>query len=75
MWRMFLRTLTISFEVIDKSTTENLFANGTFIQDQIEVINSIDGGAVEFDFISEYDLNLIQINSIGWQSETKDILA
>ena len=58
------------FELIDKTTGENLFTNGTFNPQDIKVINLADQRAVEFDFIFENDNNVIRIYTIGWQTET-----
>jgi hypothetical protein len=56
------------FEIVDKATGENLFTNGTYEPEQIEVINLND------DFIDENVINLIQINSIGWKTEKVNLL-
>lgn len=41
------------FELIDKETGENLFTNGTYDADQIEVTNSLDNSSIGFTFIDE----------------------
>ena len=58
------------FEIVDKISGENLFTNGTYEADQIEVTNAFDDSPSAFTFISENDRNLILINSVGWQTET-----
>ena len=58
------------FELVDKFTGENLFANGTYNSNDIKVINLDDQSKVEFTFIAENDYNIIQINTIGWKTET-----
>ena len=58
------------FELVDKLTGENLFTNGTFKSIDIKVINLDDQSNVEFTFIDENDYNIIQINTIGWKTET-----
>lgn len=63
-----------SFELVDAETKENLFTNGTFNPDQIEVLNSDDNSKREFSFISEDDVNIIQIGSIGWESEIAEVV-
>ena len=63
-----------TFELVDKTTKENLFTNETFSSNEISVTNLVDNSNLEFDFIDEDDVNLIQINSIGWESETVDAL-
>lgn len=57
------------FELVDKSTGENLFTNGTFNSIDIKVINLFDQKNVEFNFIDENDYNIISIGSIGWKTE------
>ena len=61
------------FEIVDKATGENLFTNGTYEPEQIEVINLNDYNNIEYIFIDEFIdenvINLIQINSIGWKTE------
>ncbi len=61
---------SFEFELVDKSTGENLFTNGTFDPINISVINLDDQSNVEFTFIDENDYNIIRINTIGWKTET-----
>lgn len=56
------------FDLVDNSTGENLFRNGTFNSDDIEVLDALDH-PIEFTFIEENDINLIEIYTIGWQTE------
>ncbi|WP_396632783.1 hypothetical protein [Maribacter sp. R86514] len=63
-----------TFELVDKTTRENLFTNETFSSNEISVTNLVDNSNLEFNFIDEDDVNLIQINAIGWESETVDAL-
>jgi len=63
-----------TFELVDKTTKENLFTNETFSSNEISVTNLADNSNLEFNFIDEDDVNLIQINAIGWESETVDAL-
>ena len=57
------------FEIVDKATGENLFSNGTYQAGEIEIVNLSEEGAVEYRFIDENNLDLIQILSIGWETE------
>ena len=57
------------FEIVDKHSGENLFTNGTFLAEEIVVLNNENNSTEEFSFISENSLNIIQIHSIGWQTE------
>lgn len=61
---------TFVFELVDKTTGENLFTNGTLDSEDISIINTLDiDEVVEFGFIGENNYNLITINSIGWTTE------
>ena len=57
------------FELVDKTSGENLFTNGTFEPNQIEITNVLNNSSTEFEFISENNINLIQISGIGFQTE------
>ena len=59
------------FEVVDSTSGANLFQNGTLNPDSLRVTDQ-DGKNVLFTFLSENDIDLIRVNSIGWQSETVD---
>ncbi|WP_405411784.1 hypothetical protein [Maribacter sp. Asnod1-A12] len=63
-----------TFELVDKTTKENLFTNEIFNSNEISVTNLADNSNLEFDFIDEDDVNLIQLNSIGWETETIEVL-
>ena len=63
-----------TLELVDKTTMENLFTNETFNSNEISVTNLADNSNLEFDFIDENNVNLIQLNSIGWESEKVDVL-
>lgn len=58
------------FEIVDKTSGENLFTNGTYEPGDISITNiTNDNDPVEFTFISENDIDLIQIGPIGWETE------
>jgi len=57
------------FEIVDKTSGENLFTNGTYEPEQIQITNTLNNSPEEFTFITENNINLIQINSIGWETE------
>lgn len=57
------------FELVDKQTGENLFTNGYFNSEDIEIINIDDNTEIGYIFISENDINMIEIISIGWKTE------
>ncbi|MDO3696030.1 hypothetical protein QVZ41_14350 [Wenyingzhuangia sp. chi5] len=62
-----------SFKIVDKTSGENLFTNGTYEAEQIEIINTLDNSKVNYTFISENNINIIQIEDIGWKTETVNI--
>ena len=62
------------FEIVDKESGENLFTNGTYTPEQIEVLNTEDNSKRNFGFLSEDEINLIGIGSIGWESEIADVV-
>ncbi len=70
----FTPPIGFAFELVDKESGENLFTNGTYNPDDIEVLNVLDNLKKEFSFISEDDINIIQIGSIGWDSEIADVV-
>lgn len=57
------------FEIVDKNTGENLFTNNTFQPNQINIRDIATNAAAEYSFISENDMNLIQISNIGFKTE------
>lgn len=57
------------FELVDKSSGENLFTTGVLSPDDIKVLNLDDQSNLEFQFIGENDFNIIQIYSIGWETQ------
>lgn len=63
--------LSLNFALLDKSTNENLFANGTFNPDDIEILDlENDNTPVQFVFNPENDLNLITLGPFGWETKT-----
>lgn len=54
------------FELVDKDTSENLFANGTLNSEDVSVVDE-NGTVVDADFYSEDDLNLISA-ALGWNT-------
>ena len=60
---------TFTFDMVDKTTGENVFTNGTFSRNQISIINLLNDQPIDYEFIDIDNLNYIKINSIGWQTE------
>ena len=58
---------TFTFDLRDKTTGENIFANGTFSRNQISIINLLNNQPIDYEFLDKN--NCIYINSIGWQTE------
>ena len=54
-----------AFELVDKTTGENLFTNGTLKDTDIEVLDENEE-KVTFKFISENNINIIDLPEIGW---------
>ncbi|MDW5287409.1 hypothetical protein [Formosa sp. PL04] len=58
------------FELLDETSGENVFTNGTYNPENITITNTLDEDSkVEFTFIEEDNLNLINIYSVGWKTE------
>lgn len=70
----FTPPMPFAFELVDKDSGENLFTNGSYDPDDIEVLNVSDNSRREFVFISENELNIIQIGSIGWENEIVEVV-
>ncbi|MEN8125871.1 MAG: hypothetical protein ABFR32_12170 [Bacteroidota bacterium] len=64
---------SFSFEIVDKQTEENLFTNGTYSEDQIQVFNTLTNNPIDYTFIGEEDINIINIFSLGWETEEVDV--
>lgn len=54
-----------ALELVDKITCENLFTNEVLNSNNIEITNE-NSKKIAFTFISENDLNIIQLSEIGW---------
>lgn len=54
-----------AFELVSKTTGENLFTNGTLNSNDIKVVDE-DNNAISYDFISENNYNILTLNEIGW---------
>lgn len=63
---------SFSFEIVDDISGENFFTNGTYNPAQIRIVNTLNNAQLEFSFIGENNINLIQISSIGWQTEIEN---
>ncbi|MCW3788128.1 hypothetical protein [Plebeiibacterium sediminum] len=58
------------FEIVDKTSGENLFTNNTFDPENLTITNALKNNEpIDYMFISEDNINLIQIGSIGWETE------
>ena len=61
---------TFQFKIVDKESGENLFTNGMFDSNEITITDNLNNNeSIEFSFISEDNINLIQIGSIGWVTQ------
>lgn len=62
--------LVLSFELLDKTTGENLFTNGTFENADIQVLDlDNNNNSVQFTFIAENDVNIINLGPFGWENK------
>jgi len=57
-----------AFDLVDSESGENVFANGTFNPDEIEILDA-SGNQLVFNFIDVEKFKLIEINTIGWRTE------
>lgn len=61
---------SFDFEIIDKTTGENLLTNGTYKTENISIKNVLNTNEqVNFTVVKENNFNFIRINSIGWKTE------
>ena len=58
-----------NFEILNKTSGENLFTNGTYQSNQITIIDLSNNSKVPFTFIAENGQNIISIHTIGWKTE------
>ena len=58
-----------TFEIIDKTSGENLFSNGTFVPEEIQITNTFNNYPVEFSFIAENNIHHIQIKSASLETK------
>lgn len=59
--------LGLSFELLDKTTKENLFTNGTFNPTDIEFLDLDNNNhRVQYVFIDENNINTINLGPFGW---------
>ena len=55
------------FKIVDKASGENLYTNGTLNSDDIKVTDE-NGKQLQYTFITENNVNLLQANEFGWDS-------
>ncbi|SRX55313.1 hypothetical protein [Aequorivita sp. CIP111184] len=61
--------LELDFELLNKATGENLFTNGTFDPNDIDVLDlDNNNSSVQFTFNSENDINIINLGPFGWET-------
>jgi hypothetical protein len=60
------------FELVNEQG-ENIFSNQSFNKSQLNIEQISDKQKFEYQFISENDLNIIEIVSIGWTSEQVEL--
>ena len=59
------------FEIVDKTTGADLFANGTYQSDQnqIAILDLASNSKIPYTLATENGIYTIRINSIGWKTE------
>lgn len=57
------------FEIVNAGTGENLFTNGTYTPNDIRVERVTGSPQAGYAFLAENNINLLQINGIGWKTE------
>lgn len=61
---------SFTFQIVDNESGENLFTNGTYEIEELKIVNVLDRDKTfEFNFITENNVGLIQLNNIGWKTE------
>ncbi len=56
---------SFSFEIIDAQTNENLFSNGTYNENQIQIYNTQTNDLIKYSL----DNHIINVFSLGWKTE------
>lgn len=64
---------TFIFELVNEQD-ENIFTVESYKQKQISIVQMSNNESYEFQFISEDNMNVIQIGSIGWATEEVGLL-
>jgi len=60
--------ISLKFEIVDKEDGENLFTNGTYSKESLEVIDlNNNDSLVQFEFITENDLNQLLLGPFGFE--------
>jgi hypothetical protein len=62
------------FEVVSEDSRDNLISNGTYTSKDIEIVNQSNDQLVEFSISQNGDSDILNINTIGWQTETINYL-
>ena len=55
------------FKVVNKASGENLYTNGTLNSDDIKITDE-NGKQLQYTFITENNVNLLQADEFGWDS-------
>ena len=67
--------LGLSFELLDKTTGENLFTNGTFDKADIKVLDLDNNNSnAQYTFDAENDRNIINLGPFGWEKRIANYL-
>lgn len=62
------------FELVSQESGDNLISNGTYTSNEIEIVNQSNKQSVEFSIAQNEGADLLNINTIGWETETINYL-
>lgn len=62
------------FDIVEEVTNVNVFTTGRYSSNDIEIVNTLNNSNVSFEYGNTGGVNLVSINSIGWQTEVVEAL-
>jgi len=65
--------VTFWFDIVDSTTGENVFDNGTYARSDIDLTDTLSDEPVAYNFITVNERNLIEITSVGEETEVVNI--
>ncbi len=58
------------FELIDQKTGVNVLSQYSFIKDSLQFLNLGGSEPIKFEFVEDYDLNLLNFYTMGFRTDT-----